>query len=175
MKRLWAASRPDSRSFWPAARYRSYIAMRIRIGKVVSLMRRTFKECSARGVRTKLAGLSMINARMLKGGWYENSASDFTLIHRCQLLVREEQRSIPFDGGYGELKQVLVKRKLSTSAFRPLLTSRLAFYGSVRRASVSNHQVSSRKGPTASILANVFDKMEIRTGHFRSDKIVRMQ
>ncbi len=83
------------------------------MGKVVSLTRKTFNECNARGVRTKLEGLSMINASMLKGGWYEKRASDLTLKRGlASQSEKENGGSLPLDGGYGELKQVLDRCKM---------------------------------------------------------------
>ena len=42
-------------------------------------MRATLERCRERGVRIKLRGRRIAYARRLKGGWYENRASDFTL------------------------------------------------------------------------------------------------
>jgi len=64
----WAASLPEALNDWPAAKLRSYNAIPIRIGKDVSLMRKTLTEWSARGDRTQLAGFSMTNASRLNGG-----------------------------------------------------------------------------------------------------------
>lgn len=45
----------------------------------MTLMRKTLKECKARGERTQDAGFKSTNARILNGGWYEKRASDLTL------------------------------------------------------------------------------------------------
>ena len=49
-------------------------------GRLVTLMRKTLTEWRARGVRNQDAGFRMRKASMLKGGWYENRASDLTLL-----------------------------------------------------------------------------------------------
>lgn len=58
----------------------------------VSRMRKTLTECKVLGEPTMDKGPNSRKANKLKGGWYENKASDFTLQRILDSLILEYSR-----------------------------------------------------------------------------------
>jgi hypothetical protein len=78
----------------------------------VSRMRKTLTECKVLGEATMDKGPNSKNASKLKGGWYENKASDFTLQRMLDSFTLITPVDAPLNRRNRELKEILLCRVL---------------------------------------------------------------
>lgn len=102
----------------------------------MTLMRKTLKECKARGERTQEAGFRRMNASMLNGGWYEKRASDFTL----RVFVSKEMTRENVMHGYPSIVVIVYWKRYYTlwSGVKTLINRVYHLFGGILNEKVVN-------------------------------------